>query len=110
VGEFGRGLILYRLAVCHLGLHQYAECIRYATESLGVQQGAGDRLSEAWTLDVQAKALHATGHASAACQSWERALAILEEAGHPDAIKIRANLANADGHSHQAEPEGGTSP
>jgi tetratricopeptide (TPR) repeat protein len=93
VGMHGLGLVLYRLAVCYLSLHQYAESIAYCMKALEIQQGIRDRLSEAWTLDTQAKALEAIGEESQAVQAWERALAILDEIGHPDAVEIRARLA-----------------
>lgn len=89
----GLGLVLYRLAVCYLELHQYAESIDYGNKGLEVQRISGDRLTEAWTLDTQAKALQALGEASQARQSWESALTILEEIGHPGAAEIRGHLA-----------------
>ena len=98
----GLGLVLYRLAICHLGLQQYAESISYCMQGLDVQNVVGDRLTVAWTLDAQGKALQATGQVSQAIQSWQRAFAILEEIGHPGAAEITEHLANAD---HQAKSE-----
>ena len=57
----GLGLVLYRLAICQLGLQRYAESISYCMQGLDVQNVTSDRLTEAWTLDVHAKALKATG-------------------------------------------------
>jgi tetratricopeptide (TPR) repeat protein len=89
----GLGLVLYRLALCYLGLHQYPEAVQYCVQGLDIQRATGDRLTEALTLDTQAKALQATGEISQARQSWQLALQILEEAGHPDAREIRSRLA-----------------
>jgi tetratricopeptide (TPR) repeat protein len=96
----GLGLVLYRLALCCLGLHRYTESMEYCAQGLNVAMAVRDRMTEALTLDTQAKALQATGQISRARQSWELALHILEEVGYPGADEIRSHLSDT---SHSAE-------
>ena len=92
----GLGLALYRLAICYLELGRYKESAEHCLQGLEIQKEIGDRVTEARTLDTHARALQATGQVAQALQSWQRAHAILEEIGHPDAAEIRGRLAGTD--------------
>jgi len=82
-------------------------------------QQLGNRYREAATLDDAAEAMLDGGDATAARQTWWRALHIYADFGHPAASDIRAKLHRLDGHEtdepaeshayqpYQGEPQAG---
>jgi len=89
---YGESLALAGLALAYLSLERYDRAAEFCQRSLAVQRAIGDRLGEAWALGTNADILLATGHLTEARQSWQEALAILENLNHPDASRVRARL------------------
>jgi len=55
-------------------------------------RNAGDRYTEAETLTQLGDAQHIAGQPDAACYSWQHALTIFDDIGHPAADAIRAKF------------------
>jgi DNA-binding SARP family transcriptional activator/tetratricopeptide (TPR) repeat protein len=81
------------IGYAHHHLGQYHEAIGCYDTALRLYRQIGDRALEADTLLHIGDALRALGDAARARANVERAANILEQLGHPDAAKIRAQLA-----------------
>jgi tetratricopeptide (TPR) repeat protein/transcriptional regulator with XRE-family HTH domain len=83
----------------HLGnLTEAATCYQRA---LSLYREAGARLYEAATLTRLGDTCHAAGQLAQARQAWQQALTVFEDLQHPDADKVRAELASLDDLSSQ---------
>jgi DNA-binding SARP family transcriptional activator/tetratricopeptide (TPR) repeat protein len=80
------------IGVAHHHLGNAPDALACLEESLTSYRRQGDRLAEAEVLTHLAEAEQAHGDADAARGSWQQALVILEDLGHPDADEIRAKL------------------
>jgi tetratricopeptide (TPR) repeat protein len=79
----------------HLGRHrQAASCYRRALELF---KKIGDRYDEADTLTRLGDTYCAAGHPEAGRRTWQHALTILDELGHPDADRVRGKLTVVSG-------------
>jgi len=86
----------------HLG--NFSEAAACYQRALAVMRELGDRWGEAASLTRLGDTRHAAGEPSQARQAWQQALAIFDDLEHPDAEKIRAKLAAADGQDpHPSE-------
>ena len=86
----------------HLG--NFSEAAACYQRALAVMRELGDRWGEAASLTRLGDTRHAAGEPSQARQAWQQALAIFDDLEHPDAEKIRAKLAAADGQDpHSGE-------
>jgi DNA-binding SARP family transcriptional activator/tetratricopeptide (TPR) repeat protein len=75
----------------HLGHHTQAiTCYQHA---LNLFRQLGDRYHEAEILTHLGDTHHAAGDTDSAHDTWQRALAIFIELDHPDAERVRTNLA-----------------
>jgi tetratricopeptide (TPR) repeat protein len=74
-------------------LRNFAEAAICYRRALGVARDVGDRWSEAECLTHLGDTYRATGDPARTRETWEQALAILEDLGNPDADRIRAVLA-----------------
>jgi tetratricopeptide (TPR) repeat protein len=84
------------LGYAHHHLGQYHEAIACFDTAVRLYQHTGDRALEADTLLHLGDAELALGRRAAARETVARAVAILEDLGHPDAAKVRARCADAD--------------
>jgi tetratricopeptide (TPR) repeat protein len=74
-----------------MGNHgQAVDCYQHALE---IYEEGGHRYYQADTFTHMADVKQAAGDLDAARDAWQRALAILDDLGHPDAERVRANLA-----------------
>ncbi|MEJ3750699.1 BTAD domain-containing putative transcriptional regulator [Actinomycetes bacterium KLBMP 9797] len=80
------------LGYAHYRLRDHQEAIRCYGEALALFQDIGDRYYEATILAHLADAQAAAGAADTARTSWQAALEIFDELGHPDADQIRDKL------------------
>jgi DNA-binding SARP family transcriptional activator len=81
---------------CEYHLGHRPEADRSYHRALELYRELGDRHNEALTLASIGDARQAWGEPQQARDAWRRALAILDDLQHPDAAKIRAQLAAAD--------------
>jgi len=65
--------------------------------ALSIFQSVGDRWGEADTLITLGDIRRAAGEPARAREAWQQALGILNDSQHPDAVKVRAKLADQDG-------------
>jgi tetratricopeptide (TPR) repeat protein len=92
----------------HVDFGQMRERQGRHTEALNHSQQAldlGHRYNEATTLINLGDTQHTTNHPEAARNSWQHALAILNDLGHPDAEQVRTRLHSLDhptGSAHTA--------
>ncbi|HEY4454957.1 MAG TPA: tetratricopeptide repeat protein [Pseudonocardiaceae bacterium] len=82
------------LGYAHHHLGQYHEAIACFDTGIRLYQHTGDRALEADTLLHLGDSELALGRRAAALETMARAVAILEDLGHPDAAKIRARFAD----------------
>ncbi|MEV7284076.1 BTAD domain-containing putative transcriptional regulator [Streptomyces sp. NPDC093252] len=87
------GVVLDILGTVHARLERHSTAIEYYEEALKTHHDVGNRWGEGHTLGHLGDVELACGDPLAARVSWERALEILAEFGHPDAEGIRARLA-----------------
>jgi tetratricopeptide (TPR) repeat protein len=80
----------------HLGQHDQA--IAHYRQALAIFRDLGARYDQADLLHHLGETQQAAGHHhhQAASQTWQRALAILDELHHPDADQLRAKLDRLD--------------
>jgi tetratricopeptide (TPR) repeat protein len=84
----------------HAGdLDEAAACYERA---LSIFQTVGDRWGEADTLTNLGDIRHALGELLEARESWQQAFVILDDLQHPDAVRVRAKL--ADVHPRSTTP------
>ena len=75
-------------------LGRFAEAVASFEQALASFRGAGDRYEEASTLENLGAVYADTGDVAAAERVWRRAATILDDLGHPAAVKVRDRLAN----------------
>jgi DNA-binding SARP family transcriptional activator len=75
----------------HLGHH--AEAIDCYRRALGLYRGEGDRYGEAASLSDLGDVYARTGDLPVAQRTWQQAVAIMDDLGHPDVKRIRIKLA-----------------
>ena len=80
------------LGHAHHGLGHHPESIACYQRAADRYRGLGHRWGEAGAVARLGDAHHAADDAEAADDAWRRAVAILDELGHPDADKVRAKL------------------
>jgi tetratricopeptide (TPR) repeat protein/transcriptional regulator with XRE-family HTH domain len=78
-------------------LGNFGEAAACYQRALGIAREFGNRWSEAETLARLGDTRQAAGDLPRAREAWQQALAILEDIQHPDADKVRAKVASADG-------------
>ncbi|MFJ6895157.1 AfsR/SARP family transcriptional regulator [Streptomyces hokutonensis] len=86
------GVALDILGTVHRRLHRYDRAVEYYHEALKTHRDIGNRWGEGHTLANLGDAELAAGKPEAARASWEQALAIFTELGHPDADELREKL------------------
>jgi tetratricopeptide (TPR) repeat protein len=79
----------------HHDLGDDVEAIRCYQRALELYEGGGGRYHQAEILVHLGQAHQATGEPAPARDAWLRALDILEDLHHPDAARVRAELASA---------------
>ncbi|MFE9601389.1 BTAD domain-containing putative transcriptional regulator [Streptomyces hokutonensis] len=84
--------VLDILGTVHRRHHRYDHAIEYYHEALKTHRELGNRRGEGYTLGNLGDAELAVGEPQAARASWEQALAIFKELGHPDTDEIREKL------------------
>jgi tetratricopeptide (TPR) repeat protein len=84
------------LGYAHHHLGEHSQAIASYQHALDLVQDLSDRSAEADILTHLGETHHASGGYDAARTAWQRALAILDELDHPDADRIRAELATLD--------------
>jgi tetratricopeptide (TPR) repeat protein len=84
------------LGFAHHQLGHHARAIACFRNTLTLVRQLGDRYQEADTLASLGSVHLATGHPHAAHDAWQRALIILDELDHPDAERVRAQLAGLE--------------
>ncbi|MER5339360.1 BTAD domain-containing putative transcriptional regulator [Streptomyces mirabilis] len=90
------------LGTVHRRLHRYDYAVEYYHEALKTHRDLGNRRGEGYTLGNLGDAELAAGEPQAARVSWEQALAIFTEFGHPDTDEIREKL----GRLEERPPDG----
>lgn len=91
---YGEALVLDKLADTYLSLRRFDEAVHFASQALPLHEELGNRLSEAATLRILARAFKSNGRVAEARDHWDRALAILKDLAHPEAIDMLADLAD----------------
>lgn len=89
---YGEALVLDKLADTYLSLRRFDEAVRFAAQALALHEELGNRLSEAATSRILARAFKGKSQCAEARAHWLRALVTLEDLGHPDAADVRAEL------------------
>jgi len=85
------------LGYAHHGLRQYHRAVECYLRALELNRDLGARFQEAMTLDHLAGTHAAAGDHDGAQRAWRQALAIYVELGHPEAAKLRPQLAAQPG-------------
>jgi DNA-binding SARP family transcriptional activator/Tfp pilus assembly protein PilF len=85
------------LGYAELHLGDFAQAAAHFETALRLCRDSGNRLTEAEILTHAGDAREAAGELPQARQAWRQALAIYDDIQHPDAGKVRAKLASADG-------------
>ncbi|HZM80280.1 MAG TPA: BTAD domain-containing putative transcriptional regulator [Candidatus Limnocylindrales bacterium] len=93
--RYGQASTWHSLGFAHHHLGHYDEAAACYGHAINLHRATGDRYREAETL-VHLGDSHfaADGGAAAARASWQKAVAILDRIGHPDAEQVRAKLDN----------------
>jgi DNA-binding SARP family transcriptional activator/tetratricopeptide (TPR) repeat protein len=81
----------------HHQLHEYEAAIACFQRALALFEDTGDRCFEADTLHHLGDSHLALGDVKAARDVWRRSLDIFEEVEYPDAVEVRAKLADITG-------------
>jgi tetratricopeptide (TPR) repeat protein len=81
------------LGFAHRGLTDYTQAIICYQHAIDLYRELGDRPDEADSLAELGNSHHAAGHEAAARQAWHAALRMLDELHHPDADRVRGQLA-----------------
>lgn len=74
----------------HLG--DYRQAVDGYRQAVDIRRSLGNRSQQAASLSALADTHLAAGDRARARRAWHDALTILDELGHPDAGRIRANL------------------
>jgi tetratricopeptide (TPR) repeat protein len=90
----GQADVLLNLAAIELRLGRPEWAAQRARESLELDRLLGDRYWEAKALELLGDACIAAGDRIVAGQVWRESLAIFTDLRHPDADRLRSNLAN----------------
>ncbi len=80
------------LGYAHHQLAEHRRAIACYGNAVTLFRRTGDRYSEASTLHKVGDSYRSVGDTAAARASWQRALSVLDDLGHPDADDIRARL------------------
>jgi tetratricopeptide (TPR) repeat protein len=73
-------------------LQDHASAIAHYEQALSMYEKAGDRFELAAALDRLGNTHQSVPDVKTAQDCWEKALAILDDLGNPDAAQIRAKL------------------
>jgi DNA-binding SARP family transcriptional activator/tetratricopeptide (TPR) repeat protein len=84
------------LGYIHHQLGNHAEAVTCYRRSVALCRDLADRYNEAVTLDHLGDVQLSAGDAAAARRTWDDALRILAEIGHPDADQIRVKMLEHD--------------
>lgn len=90
--RFGQADTWDSLGFAHHHLKQYRQAAQCYRRAVALYREAGDRHGEADVLSHYGDTLYASGEKTAARDTWQQALTILLELGHPDAGLLRAKL------------------
>jgi tetratricopeptide (TPR) repeat protein len=90
--RLGEALALDTLGYCCHQAGRYSKAVAYYHQALPAYADAGDRYLRAQTLIHLGETHQANGHHQATLDSWQQAVAILDDLHHPDAVPIRAKL------------------
>jgi DNA-binding SARP family transcriptional activator/tetratricopeptide (TPR) repeat protein len=80
------------IGYAHHHLGRYAHAANCHTRALHIYQEMGDRIGESEALIRLGNAHHARGAPETAREAWRLALTILNDLGHPNADRVRAQL------------------
>lgn len=83
------------IGYAHHCLGEYRQAVDCYAKSVGLYRDLGDRYYEAGTLAHLGDSQYCLEDPDAARKSWEHAVAILDELGHPDADQVRDRLHRA---------------
>ncbi|MEU0424550.1 tetratricopeptide repeat protein [Streptomyces canus] len=89
---YGEALVLEKLADTYLSLRRFDEAVHFASQALQLHEELGNRLSEADTLRILARAYKSNGRVAEARDHWDRAITILQDLRHPDAVDVMGDL------------------
>jgi tetratricopeptide (TPR) repeat protein len=101
--QFHQADTLDSLAQAHRNLGQHREAIAYLREAIDLYRDFGDRFDEAETLISLGDSYRVVGDHDSARTSWERALSILDQLGHPEAEHVHTLLKGLLGVYSSAE-------
>jgi DNA-binding SARP family transcriptional activator len=97
--ELGDSMAAYLLATLgevHIGLANFREAAEYCRRSVDLLRGLKHPSLMVKVLDFEGSALRADGDRAGARGSWTEALALCEQFELPEAVVIRAHLAELD--------------
>jgi tetratricopeptide (TPR) repeat protein len=103
--HFGQAVTLDSLGYTRQRSGRPAEAAALYRQAVTLYRQVGDRYFQAMTILHLGDACHAAGDAAAGRQSWDEALAILNDLHHPDASQIYARLQNPGAYSRLADDE-----
>ncbi|MFG2276861.1 BTAD domain-containing putative transcriptional regulator [Streptomyces chartreusis] len=92
------------LGYAHHHLDEHDQALKCYEHALTLYQTIRDRYLEADTLVHMGETWRATRQSAQAEAAWRRALAILEDIGHPDARHVRDKLTASAAHGTGEEP------
>ena len=98
----GQAIALANLGVACQRLGEYQEAVAALRTAADLFRDMGHAAYQAEALADLGEACRKGGQEDAAAGAWQEALAIYEELAHPDATKVRANLAALTGNPLQA--------
>jgi tetratricopeptide (TPR) repeat protein len=101
--QFHQADTLDSLGQAHRNLGQHREAIAYLREAIDLYRDFGDRFDEAETLISLGDSYRVIGDHDSVRTSWERALSILDQLGHPEAEHVHTLLKGLLGVDNSAE-------
>jgi DNA-binding SARP family transcriptional activator/tetratricopeptide (TPR) repeat protein/DNA-binding XRE family transcriptional regulator len=92
---YGRADLLDTMGEIHRRWADYPAAVKYFDEGARVHRELGDRYAEGVSLRDLGDAHAASGDPVLAATAWRGALDLFEAVGHPDAVGVRARLAQS---------------
>lgn len=92
--QLGEAATCDTLGYLHHRLGRHADALTWYHHSLNIHRTLGERYDETVILTHIGDTQHALGDTAAARGSWQQALTILVELGHPDADQLQTKLSD----------------
>ncbi|MFC1433604.1 tetratricopeptide repeat protein [Streptacidiphilus sp. N1-3] len=102
---FGQGLVTEKLADVYYALERFEDAMAAGLRAYTLHVTAGNKLGEISALGLLARMSESTSHLGEALGYRARAIALLEELGHPDVQVMRPELARLQGLAGQPPAE-----